>query len=136
MRYRFALVAPNADEPPRYTLYVESDNGDAVLERAAQVVEQYLRGAHHYDYCRKLGQLGQLRVQRVRDGWRTYTRVLAGMGQRLGNIKPTVLDAHRSWDAAFLAEQTAAFAATPSPEHSRCASHCGPQAAHERMVAK
>ena len=60
-----------------------------------------LTGDQHYGYCRALGQLGHLKLQRVQNGWETYQRVLLQAGARLGDIKPTGLDTRTDWDEIF-----------------------------------
>ncbi len=87
----FALLAPVA-EPAHYCLYVECDALPLVIEDLRREVEDALREGHHYGYCRKLGQLGPLRVLRVRRGQERYLEAWLARGRRLGDIKPTCLD--------------------------------------------
>jgi hypothetical protein len=105
LTHRFALLAPvtpaGAGQRPHYCLFLESDADPDALERAAAVVEGYLATGHHYRYCRELGQLDPVRARRIRDGWRTYERTLVGLGQRVGDIKPTHLDQRPVWSEAF-----------------------------------
>ena len=51
-------------EVDRYVLVIDSDAHDAALEQVATRADALLRESFHYDYCRKLGQLGPLGVQR------------------------------------------------------------------------
>jgi len=97
----FALVAPDERDPPGYTWFVESDADEGALVRAAKTLEAHLSQGHHYAYARRLGQLAPLRVRRVRDGLATYERVLVRGGQRLGDLKPTLLDTRTLWGRAF-----------------------------------
>jgi hypothetical protein len=96
----FALIAPVVPEegPPHYCLFVEAD-----APGLADVVERVLGESHHYAYCRRLGQLGPLRVQRAIHGWATYEAALRARGQRAGDIKPTHLDTWRGWSEVFSA---------------------------------
>lgn len=108
----FALLAPvpaDDDASAHYRLFVESTAADDTLSRIAQIVEDYLATGHHYHYCRNLGQLGPIQVQRVCDGWTTYERCLIGLGQRAGDIKPTHLDHRPIWASAFAAEPKMPF---------------------------
>lgn len=97
----FALLAPLEGEPPRYCLFVESAVSDAVLTTIAARIEAHLSTGHHYRYCREIGQLGQLTWRRVQRGQETYLRTLEAEGARLGDIKPTHLDARMSWGSVF-----------------------------------
>jgi hypothetical protein len=102
VKARFALVAPVREERiPSYRLYLETNASDGLVARMAEHVERTLRESHHYDYCRKLGQLGALRVKRVESGARVYERTLRERGQRAGDVKPTCLDPASDWDRKF-----------------------------------
>jgi hypothetical protein len=101
LQWRFALLAPSRREPPAYTWFVEADADDEVLERARDVLEQGLTESHAYRYARQLGQLGPLVVRRVQGGLAAYERRVVALGQRLGDAKPTLLDARFGWDDAF-----------------------------------
>lgn len=100
-RLGFALVAPVREHPPHYCLFVESDSSDDALAKLRDAMEAALREAHHYRYCRELGQLGPLALERVEGGWRVYERTLTNAGVRAGDIKPTHLDARPVWAEAF-----------------------------------
>lgn len=104
LRFRFALLAPvvsGEGGPPHYRLFLESDSDPRIVEEAARKIDECLLAGHPYRYCRQLGQLGPLRVQRVNDGWAVYERTLACLGQKTGDIKPTHLDNRRIWQEAF-----------------------------------
>jgi len=90
----FHLVAPCRDH---YVLYTE-----ALLP--AGEVDERLRGSYHYDLARRLGQLGPARVFRLTGPARAeYLASLAARGQRLGDIKPSVLSPNQDW--AFTGEE-------------------------------
>lgn len=89
----FIMLAPEWAEPPRYLLFVEANPDDAL----AEFVEQRLRGTFHYDYCRKLGQLGPIKVVRVRDAADRYLQGCVALGQRPGNVKPAYLRRELGW---------------------------------------
>jgi hypothetical protein len=92
----FAMIA--CDENA-YTLFIESDAASEVLVDAARMLDEALRENVHYDYCRRLGQLGAMQVFRVpRNGSATY---LAHADQRLGDVKLTALDPRRGWRGRF-----------------------------------
>ncbi|HKO57369.1 MAG TPA: GH3 auxin-responsive promoter family protein [Thermoanaerobaculia bacterium] len=88
----FAMLALDDDH---YTLFIDTG---APLDGLARHLDDALRESFHYDYCRRLGQLGPLDVQRVEHG--AYQRALAGE-QRLGDIKPPAVDARRDWAERF-----------------------------------
>lgn len=89
------MLAPEWGTPPRYALFAES--GDAA--GAAAWVEERLCGAVHYAYCRKLGQLGPVEGIAVPGGNERYLRACESMGQRAGNIKPSLLRREFGWAA-------------------------------------
>jgi hypothetical protein len=88
--HAFAMLACEGDS---YVLFIES--GDSV---PVEALEAALRESHHYDLARRLGQLGPLRLQRVRDGAATYLRAKSAT-QTLGDIKIPALDPH--WKGQF-----------------------------------
>lgn len=93
---KFAMLAC---EENAYALFIESDCADAPLLDAAHALDEALRENIHYDYCRRLGQLGALNVFRIATaGSTTY---LATSGQRLGDVKLTSLDRRRDWSTRF-----------------------------------
>lgn len=96
VRAPFAMLALEDDH---YTLFIETD---APLD--ARKIDEALRESFHYDYCRRLGQLGALEVQRVEQG--AYQRAVASE-QKLGDIKPPAIDARRGWRERL----------TPRPAH-------------------
>jgi hypothetical protein len=90
----FHLVAPCRD---RYVLYSE-------VPLPPSEVDQRLRRSYHYDLARRLGQLAPARVFRLTGPARAeYLACLQGQGQKLGDIKPTVLSPHQEW--AFTGEE-------------------------------
>jgi hypothetical protein len=99
----FALLAPEWSRPPHYLLFAETDAVSLLAER----VEQRLRNSVHYDYCRRLGQLGPLEGVRVYDGAARYLRGGIALGQRAGSIKSAWLRREPGW-RQWLAAETAA----------------------------
>ena len=98
---RFALIAPRKKPPLHYTLFIESDGPTEKLKEFTTIVEQYLETGHHYSYCRQRGQLGPMDIQPVKEGWKQYQEHLSSKGQRIGDIKPTHLDARYDWHQVF-----------------------------------
>lgn len=88
--HRFAMLALDGD---RYTLFIDTD---APVDVAR--LEEVLRESFHYDYCRRLGQLGALGVLHVEAD--AYFQAMSGE-QRLGDIKPPAVDARRDWRERF-----------------------------------
>ncbi len=93
LNYSFAILASKweANGPPHYHLYIETDVPNSRIEEAATIIEEYLLTGHHYQYCRNLGQLAPLSWQRVTEGARGFQETLANLGLRLGDIKPSHL---------------------------------------------
>jgi len=109
----FWLVAPERAVAGAcfYTLFVQPEAQDdtaaiaLVLQALAREVEDRLRENYHYDYCRRLNQLGPLRAFWITAGTsqalETYLAVCTSLGQRLGDIKPVALHGHSGWAGAF-----------------------------------
>ena len=98
----FWLLAPVAGEDSlAYALFVETGSpGVERLVRIGNELEAQLRRSYHYDYCRRLGQLGPCRVFRIDAGANARNLYLTGrarLGQRLGDVKPAAVDAFDGW---------------------------------------
>jgi len=88
----FYMVAPEED---RYVLYIKSK--DEVPN-----IDDLLRENFHYDYCRKLGQLKNLRIFILKGKpEKEYIDQCVKNGQRMGDIKPTILSLKSGWDKVF-----------------------------------
>ena len=103
----FALVAPLPGEPPSYALFLDASLDasldDDALRAVAERLDERLRTNVHYDGARRLGQLGPLRAFRVEeDGAAAFLRGCVARGQRLGDVKPTLLHRAPDWPAHFL----------------------------------
>jgi len=95
----FAMLAPCQADKPYYTLFLESAHSDHNLP--AQLDES-LRANPHYAYCRRIGQLGNLRLFLIRrDARESYLKHCAAFGQRTGNVKMTALHARPGWEHVF-----------------------------------
>ena len=108
--FRFWMVAPerNGDVSPSYTVFVQatpqSVMSDGDLQSVCLEIEKGLRENYHYDYCRRLGQLGALRifvVEQSTNAHETYLSVCSEQGQRLGDIKPSALHQFQHWSEKF-----------------------------------
>jgi len=98
----FAMLAPDERTPPGYTLFLQADAADATLRDVAGCVEAGLRDNYHYDYCRRLDQLGPLRLFRVTgDARGPYLERCMARGQRAGDVKPTALHPASGWSDHF-----------------------------------
>ena len=99
----FSMLAPDDTPPFHYTLYLELPNYETTQLRNYLTTELdlSLRANFHYDYCRKLGQLGEAQVSLVTRGAETYIQACQSRGQKLGDIKPSVLHKSTGWDAWF-----------------------------------
>ena len=98
----FAMLAFE-QESSSYTLFIEAEGvREADLLSLGHHVEGELRENHHYRYCRDLGQLGYLRVFRVRrEAAETYQAVCRSGGQQAGDIKPAALHVMGEWSRHF-----------------------------------
>lgn len=90
---RFCLLAPYKN---RYRLYTTAEN------TTSEALDAALRESFHYDYCRKLGQLGCAEVVRITgDPNKIYIEKLTADGMRIGDIKPAVLSGRGGWENYF-----------------------------------
>jgi hypothetical protein len=95
----FAMLAPSRDVIPRYAFFLE---GSIKTEGFADLLDRRLRENPHYDYCRRLGQLGEPRIFQIEHGAQEiYLRRCVAMGQRAGDVKTTALHSRDDWEAAF-----------------------------------
>ena len=90
----FAMLAPDDINGFRYILYLEHG---CMVDGLAEDIDSALRENFHYDYCRKLGQLKVVEVVYVGNGSETYLKACQARGQKLGNIKPSVLQKSVGW---------------------------------------
>jgi GH3 auxin-responsive promoter len=96
----FAMLAPEDMDGFRYVLYLESDDhADDIL---TEDLDSALRENFHYDYCRKLGQLEAAQICHVTRGVETYLSACQARGQKLGNIKASVLQKNTGWKDWFV----------------------------------
>lgn len=92
---RFLMVVC---EDRAYTVYSESDDAADVGLRLEAALLQNV----HYRYCRELGQLESVRVFRIaRNGQARYLAECQARGQRLGSVKPTMLQRTGGWRSVF-----------------------------------
>jgi hypothetical protein len=89
----FYMFAP---EKNGYVLYIQTE------QSIPHNLDEMLRTNFHYDYCRKLGQLQAVKVFKLTgDPLQEYLRECVRRGQKLGDIKPTVLHLESGWDQVF-----------------------------------
>jgi hypothetical protein len=111
MAVSFALLVPVLGPPLRYRLYFQRSDRDGDLSLAdAQADLQ--QGLEENPYYRQAVRLGQLQVVELCElspdaasGWNVYERRCRERGQKVGDIKPAVLDGWTGWPAAFAGEQ-------------------------------
>ena len=104
LRPTFAMLAPEEGDRFRYVLYLESD---AHLPELEEALDSALRANFHYNYCRKLGQLAVVEIVYVRNGVETYLKACQARGQKLGNVKQSVLQKTTGWREWFVVDQPA-----------------------------
>ncbi|HEY7310387.1 MAG TPA: GH3 auxin-responsive promoter family protein [Gemmataceae bacterium] len=98
---RFALLAPVADKPPHYRLYVQTNNLPPSLQ---DELEDGLRENPYYRQAVLLRQLAPVEIEWLREdesAWRIYERHYLERGQKAGAIKPAALDAWTRWADEF-----------------------------------
>ena len=107
----FFMIAPYQDKESKcshYSLFLQFSEsamvGINVLQEMNIDVEFSLRKNFHYDYCRRLGQLQSLRIFLISPECQAASKYLHCRnqdGQRLGTIKPAVLDKGLNWQEIF-----------------------------------
>jgi hypothetical protein len=103
VRAVFAMLAPQQvdDGHVRYVLFIECDDVLSTDPSSAEL-DRRLAENPHYDYCRRIGQLGPADVAQVRRGaYEAYVARLVAAGQRLGNVKSAALSALDDWEKVF-----------------------------------
>jgi hypothetical protein len=95
----FTLLAPEHGRPPAYALFVEcASASEESLSLAARRVDEALCENPHYEYCRRLGQLGPVRPFRVaRDAAHAYLLRRTAGGARAGSVKASALSREADW---------------------------------------
>ncbi|MBN1306261.1 MAG: GH3 auxin-responsive promoter family protein [Anaerolineales bacterium] len=88
----FSLLAPD-DSPSgfHYVLFLDCEQPIEISSLAGDI-DLALCTNFHYHYCRKLGQIQAVEVVPVIDGAQAYLQAKQSQGQKLGNIKPGILD--------------------------------------------
>jgi hypothetical protein len=104
VQWRMFAPATGAADKPCYALFIQlcaDDSSDEERLRAtAGDMETMLGSSYHYAYCRRLGQIGPLRVFVVDPGVeaaQVYLMTCTELGQRLGDIKPALLHRFDGW---------------------------------------
>jgi len=110
LRTAFWMMAPQwpDDARPFYTLFIQFNAGTTVddeqLQRLARGIDEAMQASYHYEYARRLGQLVGcclFVIAADSDAFHTYLTVCTGLGQRLGDVKPTALHAYQGWAKEF-----------------------------------
>ncbi len=90
----FYMLAPDDTGDFHYTLYIELLK---LPNNLAADLDSALRNNFHYDYCRRLGQLAETQTVLVRNGSESYIHACQMRGQKLGDIKASVLQKSTGW---------------------------------------
>lgn len=100
----FAMLACELNlSPPSYVLFVqvEEEISERVIELVSEL-ETRLRENYHYDYCRRLGQLGHIHIFRIfSKADESYILRCQAIGQKIGEIKQTLLHPVNGWSNNF-----------------------------------
>jgi hypothetical protein len=102
---RFAMLACDSalgvNVQPAYILYIDTSHPDDLLRVVAGHIDRGLRENFHYDYARRLGQLGPVGIFRARAAGDSYVAAAVTAGRRLGDVKPLALDRGNGWSERF-----------------------------------
>jgi hypothetical protein len=96
------MLAPeeNPSTPPRYVLYLETE--DPVPPALPAAVEEELAANPHYRACAALGQLAPAAIFLVAGAaFPLYLQKCRERGQRLGDVKPLALSPAPGWHDVF-----------------------------------
>jgi hypothetical protein len=100
----FAMLAcEHIPDGAAYILFIAvADASNTQLHHLGEALDAALCANYHYAYCRDLGQLAAVRIFRISaQAQADYLRHCQTLGQRLGDIKPTVLHQQRGWLEVF-----------------------------------
>ncbi len=107
----FWMMAPEwpDENRPFYTLFIQFTpdtlSNEDQLHDVASEIDNAMQHSYHYEYSRRLGQLDHCRLFVIApdsDALQTYLTVCTDLGQRLGDIKSTVLHAYQGWSRYFM----------------------------------
>lgn len=94
----FICLVPVPGPPARYSVLLttpDQQHTPQSMTRLAKCIEEHLQQYPSYRYARELGQLAMIEIQwessSQRGGWSAYEAACITSGQRLGNIKATVI---------------------------------------------
>lgn len=108
----FAMLAPeDSADGFHYVLYIEGNESDDNLTKD---LDHALRANFHYDYCRTLGQLEAAQIVNVTRGTERYLHACQARGQKLGNIKPSILQKTTGWKEWFVEKFPLALSGVPA----------------------
>jgi len=108
---KFYLLAPdNRNESFRYTLFLELDPAQhktLARKKIVKALDYALRQNFHYNYCRQLCQIGEPDIILIPgNGSERYLQEKQERGQKLGNIKSTVIENTLGWHKVFIENAT------------------------------
>ena len=88
------MFAPSKNH---YILFIKTDGKINIKD-----LESKLRKNFHYDYCRKLRQLKEIKIFILTGNpEREYIETCQNKNQKLGNIKMTALSKESGWENIF-----------------------------------
>ncbi|MEK6828141.1 MAG: GH3 auxin-responsive promoter family protein [Nanoarchaeota archaeon] len=103
---RFHMLAPCKNNPRdiSYVIFIEPTQkiGKNLILKFYDAFETELKNNYHYFNCRKLDQLKMARLFLIRaNGMQFFISECRKKGQKLGNIKPPVLNKDFGWENKF-----------------------------------
>lgn len=105
LSFRFLMISPEEIENKyTYLLFIDSDEDDGKIKRFFMELEEKLKENFYYKKAVEMGQLEQMKVFKVKDGFKTYLTECIKKGQRLGDIKPVIFDKNKGWIKIFRGE--------------------------------
>lgn len=107
LKPEFYMIAPEKDKEGYYfyVLYIELDETEFSKDKLSELcieVEKELEKNFHYEYCIRLKQLQSLRAFIISEkGNETYITRCKQLGQKVGDIKPSILHTKTGWAECF-----------------------------------
>ncbi|MCP5105030.1 MAG: GH3 auxin-responsive promoter family protein [bacterium] len=105
IKAEFIMVAPSLQPIGcHYTVFLETKNkpGEDKLNAFGGDIESGLAENFHYDYAKKLEQIHPLKFFLIENsGIKTFFNRCTECGQKIGDIKPALLDKRTGWENHF-----------------------------------
>lgn len=98
---RFHLIEAASKKNPHYTLFLECQQQLDIL-MISKRLEEMLLDSHQYNLCRTIGELQEILIIPVTDGWNKYVSAMMKNGcKSYEMISPALISAFSGWEELF-----------------------------------